>query len=80
MNLIYHIIDKKLDSIFTLKEVKNFLRISHSYDDDLIKNLIDAAIDYAENFTGKFIYTRQIKCSVTQTKNRIQLKYIPFID
>ena len=36
----YFMKDIKVEKIWPLKEVKNYLRISHEYDDILIQNLI----------------------------------------
>ncbi len=77
MKLKYQILEKESVSILKLKEVKNFLRISHDYDDSLVKSLIQAATDYAENFTGKFITIRTIQCSVFQADRKIHVKYTP---
>ena len=60
MKLKYKILEKESKAILKLKEVKNFLRISHDYDDSLVKELILAATEYAENFIGKFINVRKI--------------------
>lgn len=78
MRLKYQILDRENQDILTLKEVKNFLRLSHDYDDLLVKDLIQASIDYAENFTGKFIDIRKVQCSVFQASNKIYIKYMPF--
>lgn len=78
MRLKYQILDRENQAILTLKEVKNFLRLSHDYDDLLVKDLIQASIDYAENFTGKFIDIRKVQCSVFQASNKIHIKYVPF--
>lgn len=77
MKLKYHILEKEDESALTIEEVKNFLRLSHDYDDALIKDLIQAATDYAENFTGKFINTRVIECLVSQAGKEIHIKYAP---
>lgn len=78
MKLKYQILEKESKSILKLKEVKNFLRISHGYDDSLVKGLIQGAIDYAENFTGRLINIRKIQCSIFQANRKINIKYIPF--
>ncbi len=78
MKLKYQILEKESKAILKLKEVKNFLRISHDYDDSLVKELILAATEYAENFIGKFINVRKIQCSVFRSKRKINIKYTPF--
>lgn len=77
MKLKYQILEKEDESALTVEEVKNFLRLSHDYDDSLVKDLIQAATDYAENFTGKFINTRIVKCLVFQADKEIHIKYAP---
>lgn len=77
MKLKYQILEKEEEIVLTIEEVKNFLRLSHDYDDALIKDLIQAATDYAENFTGKYINTRVIECLVFQASKEIHIKYAP---
>ena len=42
-----------------------------------MKDLIQAATDYAENFTGKFINTMIVKCLAFQADKEIHIKYAP---
>lgn len=71
----YQVTEIKPQDIFTLDEVKNFLRVSYDHDDDLINNLISAAIATAEEFIGITILQRQIEFK-TYTNNRFcYLKY-----
>ncbi|WP_425360223.1 MULTISPECIES: head-tail connector protein [unclassified Candidatus Tisiphia] len=65
-------------AIWTLVEVKNYMRIEGDYDDDLISSLIDAAIMAAENFTKLTIITRRVEfvCNIKNQQN-FQLKYQP---
>jgi len=77
MKLKYQILKKENAAVLTVEEVKNFLRLSHDYDDFLVKDLIQAAIDYAENFTGKFINVRTTECFVSKSDKEIRIKYAP---
>lgn len=52
MIINYVVLNIKKVEIWPLEEVKNYLRISHEYDDKLINNLIATSIDVAELFTG----------------------------
>ncbi|MCC8371432.1 MAG: head-tail connector protein [Rickettsia endosymbiont of Pseudomimeciton antennatum] len=74
----FKIIELIPQTIWTLVEVKNYMRIEGNYDDDLISSLIDAAIMSAENFTKLMIITRRIEfvCNITNQQN-FQLKYQP---
>lgn len=75
---IFKVIELIPQTIWTLVEVKNYMRIEGNYDDDLINSLIDAAIMAAENFTKLTIITRRIEfvCNIKNQQN-FQLKYQP---
>jgi uncharacterized phiE125 gp8 family phage protein len=64
--------------IWSLAQVKNYLRVEANYDDDLISGLIDAAITAAENFTKLNFIEKYIKftCNIAWKKNFL-LKYQP---
>jgi len=64
--------------IWSLAEVKNYMRVEANYDDDLILGLIDAAITAAENFTKLNFISKQIKfvCSISEKKEFL-LRYNP---
>ena len=66
--------------IWPLEEVKNYLRISHEYDDKLIANLTATAIDSAELFTGLSLHIKQVNCKVTGVLDVVRLKYIPILE
>ena len=76
----YVVMDVKIVEIWSLEEVKNYLRISYEYDDQLIVNLMEAAVDSAEKFTGLSLYRRQIVCNIKNAHSSIRLKYIPVMD
>ena len=76
----YVVTDVKIVEIWSLEEVKNYLRISYEYDDQLIINLMETAVDFAEKFTGLSLYQRQIICNVRNACSKVILKYIPVID
>ena len=75
---IFTIIESFPQKLWSLIEVKNYLRISHSYDDNLISSLIDAAIIAAENFTGLMLMLRSVNfiCN-SKNKQSFLLKYKP---
>lgn len=75
----YFMKDIKVEEIWPLEEVKNYLRISHEYDDILIRNLIESATEAAENFTGLSINHRGIECKIRSTKSDFTLKYLPIL-
>lgn len=62
--------------VWRLEQVKNYMRVEASYDDDLILGLIDAAITAAENFTKLNFISKQIKfiCNISG-KGKFLLKY-----
>ncbi|RYE05671.1 MAG: phage gp6-like head-tail connector protein [Rickettsiaceae bacterium] len=67
----------KAQKIWSIEQVKNYLRVSHSYDDDLIKNLIAAAISTAESFTGFCLIAREITFISNLNKMKFELEYSP---
>lgn len=67
--------------LWNLDEVKNYLRVSHDYDDKVIKNLIISAIDSAENFLGLSLHQRNVEFISNVVGRRVfQLKYSPVIE
>ncbi|KAJ6644983.1 NAD kinase [Pseudolycoriella hygida] len=65
-------------NIWSLEEVKNYLRLEADYDNGLISDLIDAAIIAAENFTNLAIISRLVEFTCyTLNKQQFQLKYAP---
>ncbi len=74
----FRIIELIPQTIWSLIEVKNYMRIEGNYDDELISGLIDAAIMAAENFTKLTIITKKIEfvCNIKNQQN-FQLKYQP---
>ncbi|WP_341756695.1 MULTISPECIES: head-tail connector protein [unclassified Candidatus Tisiphia] len=74
----FRIIELIPQTIWSLAEVKNYMRIEGNYDDELISGLIDAAITAAENFTKLTIITRRVEfvCNIKNQQN-FQLKYQP---
>lgn len=80
MNIRYEVISKNTDPILDLDEVKNYLRISHNYDDQLIVNLVQAAVEYAENFTGKMINETHVLCKISKANSLIVLQHFPIKD
>ena len=76
----YELISTKLQEIWPLGEVKNYLRIAHDYDDNLILNLKVAAIEAAEKFTGLSLHSREVNCNIQKALWNISLKYIPILE
>ncbi|MCC8377735.1 MAG: head-tail connector protein [Rickettsia endosymbiont of Graphium doson] len=66
--------------VWSLEQVKNYMRVEANYDDDLILGLIDAAITAAENFTKLNFISKQIKfvCNI-YGKREFLLKYNPVL-
>ena len=79
MIVSYFVKDIKTQEIWPLEEVKNYLRISHKYDDNLIQSLIESATEAAENFTGLSINQRRIECKIQNAKSNFTLRYLPIL-
>jgi uncharacterized phiE125 gp8 family phage protein len=80
MIISYFIKDIKLEEIWSLEEVKNYLRISHNYDDHLIHSLIESAKEAAEKFTGLSINQKRIECKIQNARKNFSLKYLPILN
>ncbi|MDC0865193.1 head-tail connector protein [Rickettsiaceae bacterium] len=76
----YQITNTQIKEILSLEEIKNYLRISHDYDDGLIKSLKESAINHAESFTGLSLHKREIICDVQNSQSSILPKYIHIIE
>lgn len=65
----------------SLKEVKDYLRVIHEYDDQLIESHIRAAIDYFENFTGVNLLPREIEVKfILHNSQKVRLKFFPILE
>lgn len=81
---IFKVISLSPQDIWSLEEVKNYLRIEADYDNELITSLTKAAIIAAENFTNLTLLAREIELiSNIQYQQHYQqhfaLKYPPLI-
>ncbi|HJD55614.1 MAG TPA: head-tail connector protein [Rickettsia endosymbiont of Pyrocoelia pectoralis] len=76
----FQIIHTFPQEIWSLEQVKNYMRVEASYDDDLITGLIDAAITAAENFTKLNFISKQVRfvCNI-EGKKEFLLKYQPLL-
>ncbi|WP_316353510.1 head-tail connector protein [Candidatus Trichorickettsia mobilis] len=74
----FKIIEILPQELWQLNEVKNYLRISDDYDDNLITNLIDTALVAAENFIGLSLINKHIEFRAKlQKQQQFVLKYQP---
>lgn len=64
----YKILRRAEQEIFRLPEIKNFLRISHDYDDGWIMELVSSSIEAAENF----LRFRLLSTSVQAYQNHLR--------
>lgn len=76
----YNISKIPSEPIWELEEVKNYIRVTHDYDDSMISNLIESATDSAELFTGIHLSPKEIICTVRKADKMIILKYPPKSD
>lgn len=75
---IINILETLSQEYFSLETVKNYLRVSDDYDNELISSLIDTAIIMAENFTNLVLLTRIIEhISHNSNGQMINLNYQP---
>lgn len=75
----YQIISIEEQELWSLKEVKNYLRVSHENDDKLITNLIHSAVVYAEQFLGIRFFVTKLVGFVDKSPSYLRLKYRPIV-
>lgn len=85
MSIRYKILNTEAQSLLHIDAVKNHLRVSHNYDDELIHRLIASAIASAEKFLGIGLLKRKIGLKVLNNvvhlaNRRIKLIYPPIIN
>lgn len=70
-------IQKIMDQrIWTLAQIKNYLRISHNYDDELISTIILTAISAVENYTGMHFVQKKVEyIAISQSRLKFDLKF-----
>lgn len=78
---IFNVVEHTNTELWTLEEIKNYLRISYDYDDVIIKNLIISATEAAENYLGLSLNSKTIEfISNSQNKRSFNLKYDPIYE
>lgn len=68
---------KENESIFSLSFVKNYLRVSHNHDDELLQLLITAAIERAEQYTAQQITQKIVKVHIPALAEVNEMNYAP---
>jgi len=76
-NVSYTIFSVEEREIWSLGEVKNYLRVSHTNDDKLITNLISSAVITAEQFLAVSFCIQKVTCLINKTPSYLRLKHIP---
>lgn len=76
-NVSYTIFSVEEREIWTLEEVKNYLRFSHKNDDKLIANLISSAVITAEQFLAVSFCIQKVTCLINKNPSYLRLKHIP---
>lgn len=79
-NIIYKINKIIRKEVWPLREVKDYLRITHNYDDKIIDNLIESAVQQAEIFMGISLHSRHITLTAEKIDSFITFKYVPVIE
>lgn len=64
----FTIVDTEIFTAITLDEVKRYLKVEYTHDDEIIKETILAAVEAAENFTRSTIRRKKVKCCISSTK------------
>jgi uncharacterized phiE125 gp8 family phage protein len=76
----FKILNIEPQQVIALDEVKQYLRVSYNYDDKLLKNLTEFAIDHAENFISLSIRHRLVEFKTNNPRAKsFLLKHNPVI-
>jgi hypothetical protein len=76
MDIQYQIVRKDYESIIKLKEIKEYLRVMHEEDDELLKGLRASVVDMAEQFLSKNIYSKDVAFTLQGFQREITLPVI----
>ncbi len=80
-DVIVKVIEAQHQKIWSLEEVKNYLRVSHSYDDKLIGSLVETAVSAAENFTNLSLAIKHVELTCRLNGRGVApLKHSPVIE
>lgn len=74
MKISYEIQQDK-SAVVELNHIKDFLKITHDYEDILLEQLLQTSLSYVENFLGMSISKAIIKADIEECKKVIVLKY-----
>lgn len=64
-------------TVITLAEAKANLRITHTYQDDLVQGLVDAAVEDIENYTGRSVHRKVWTLTTSCFEQYMQLRFSP---
>ena len=64
--------------VVTLSDAKDHLNITHTYQDTLIQAYIDAAINYAENYTSRSLKIHEVTATAAAFCETITLEKTPY--
>jgi hypothetical protein len=74
MKISYEI-QQDQSAIFELTYIKDFLKITHDYEDALLEQLLQTSVSYVENFLRMHIPKATIKTKIEECQKLIILKY-----
>lgn len=74
MKISYEI-QRDTSAVFELNYIKDFLKITHDYEDILLEQLSQVSLSYVENFLGMSITKTIIKAEIEECQKVIILKY-----
>lgn len=75
-NYSYTILEQLEQEIIDLKEVKNYIRITNDNDDELLRSMINSAIQIAENFTNLTLMNKVVEVQISDA-NILHLPFTP---
>lgn len=79
-NIEYQILEKNIEPIINIDFLKNYLRVSHDYDDDLIKLQLASAVEMTEKFLELQINQMVVRVDIPVMQKNITLPHKPITE
>lgn len=76
----FELIEERGSSSIDLDFVKNYLRVSHNYDDDLIKMQLENTMELVARYIGLQINQVVVRAKIPKMVKEIYLPHMPVID
>lgn len=75
-NYSYTILEQSEQDIIDLRDVKNYVRVTTDYDDDILALMLNSAIQIAENFTNITFIEKEVEVEISNSSS-LRLPFTP---